>query len=162
MSEIFALQTSLAEALVRGTAVYLIIAVLFRLMPKRQTGNLSPNDLVAVIVVGSLAANAMSGGITGLSDIVLIMLTVLAWDYLFNLLEYRWPRLRGLAQDSPTLLIHNGRLVKPNLAKEWLTEQELLANLRKHGIEDIGRVKHAILEVDGQISVVTFEEEPGK
>lgn len=79
---------------------------------------------------------------------------IVLWDYLFNLAEYYFPRFRGIAQDSPTLLIHHGVLLRENLRKEKLTEQELTANLRKQGIADIAHVKQAILEVDGQISVV--------
>ena len=76
------------------------------------------------------------------------------WDYLFNLAEFHFPRLRQVTQDSPTLLIHNGKLIQNNLRREKLTEQEVSANLRKHGIEDVAEVRYAILEVDGQISVI--------
>ena len=62
-----------------------------------------------------------------------------------------------MTQDTPTLLIHNGQLVKENLRKEKLTEQELAASLRKHGIDDLAKVKQAVLEADGQISVVEQE-----
>jgi uncharacterized membrane protein YcaP (DUF421 family) len=79
---------------------------------------------------------------------------ILAWDYALNILEYYLPRFRRVAQDSPTLLVHNGRILSANLRQEKLTEEELRANLRKKGVLDLGRVKLAVLEVDGQVSVV--------
>lgn len=87
-------------------------------------------------------------------------MVIVIWDYLFNLAEFYFPRLRQVTQDSPTLLIHNGQLIQSNLRKEKLTEQEVSANLRKHGIKDIAEVRYAILEVDGQISVI--ENQPNR
>lgn len=85
---------------------------------------------------------------------MLLVTVVLGWSYILNLLEYHFPRWRTIAQDTPTLLIHNGEVLSANLEKEKLTEQELYANLRKNGVHDISQVHQAVLEVDGQISVV--------
>ena len=62
--------------------------------------------------------------------------------------------LRRRAQDTPTLLIYNGKLVEQNLRREKLTEEELWASLRRRGVLEIERVQQAVLEVDGEISVV--------
>ena len=142
------------EIVARGSLVYVAVAVVLRLVPKRQIGNISPNDMIALVIVGTLAADAMMGDIKALPDIILMIVVILLWDYLTNLAEYHFPRYRGVAQDSPRLLIHRGVLLKDNLRKEKLTEQELIASLRKQGVTDIGDVQQAILEVDGEISVV--------
>ena len=98
---------------------------------------------------------AAGGGVMDYWWVILLMLAIiLLWDYVFNVLEFHFPRFRRIAQDSPTLLIHNGHVLERNLRREQLTEEELKASLRKQGIEDIGRVKQAILEVDGHISVI--------
>ena len=138
----------------RGTGLYLALAVILRLMPKRETGSLSPNDMIGLVIVGNLAATAIAGKATSAADLMLLLSVVLAWSYLLNLLEYHFPRWRGVAQDSPTLLIYNGKVLTANLTKEKITEQELFANLRKSGIDDASRVKQAVLETDGHISVV--------
>nr|MBF0681973.1 DUF421 domain-containing protein [Pseudomonas sp.] len=143
------------EIIARGSLVYVAVAVVLRLVPKRQIGNIAPNDMIALVIVGTLAADAIMGDIKALPDIILMIVVILLWDYLSNLAEYHFPRYRGVAQDSPTLLIHRGVLLKDNLRKEKLTEQELIASLRKQGVTDIADVQQAILEVDGEISVVT-------
>ena len=143
------------EIAARGSLVYVAVAVVLRLVPKRQIGNIAPNDMIALVIVGTLAADAIMGDIKALPDIILMIVVILLWDYLSNLAEYHFPRYRGVAQDSPTLLIHRGVLLKDNLRKEKLTEQELIASLRKQGVTDIADVQQAILEVDGEISVVT-------
>lgn len=154
MVDAFALETPLWELIARGTVVYLALAVALRLMPKRNSGNLSPNDMIALIIVGTLAADGMIGDANTVTDLLVIVAVVLLCDYLFNLGEYYFPRLRGIDQHAPTLLIHDGVLIKENLRGEKLTEQELAASLRQHGIEDVAQVKQAILETDGHISVI--------
>ena len=73
---------------------------------------------VALVIVGSLAADAMIGDAKTITDIFLMLVVVLLWDYLLNLLEYHFPGFRKIAQDSPTLLIHNGKILKENLRRE--------------------------------------------
>ena len=152
--EPLAFDAPLWETALRGTVVYFVVAALMRLIPKRQTGNLSPNDLIALVIVGNLAGGGILGESKALGDILLLVAVILAWDYVLNMLEYYLPRFRRVAQDSPTLLVHNGRILSANLRQEKLTEEELRANLRKKGVLDLGRVKLAVLEVDGQVSVV--------
>lgn len=154
MADAFRLEMPLWEIAARAAIVYLAIALVIRFIPKRHTGNVSPNDLIALIIVGTLAADAILGQAKTLLDILLMAIVVLVLDYLCNVLEYYFPPFRKIAQDTPTLLIHNGQLLRRNLRHEKLTEQELMAALRKDGIEEIGQVKQAILEVDGHISVI--------
>lgn len=94
----------------------------------------TPLREIALVAVGSLAADAIRGEAKTVPDVLLPGLVVLLWGYLFNLVEYPFPRFRRIAQDTPTLLIHERRLLKDELRGEKLTEQELAANLRKQGI----------------------------
>lgn len=157
LANAFVLETPLWEIIARGTAVYVALAVVIRVIPKRQTGDLSDNDMIALVIVGALAADGILGDTTAILDVILMIVVVLLLDYFSNLLEYYFPRFRRIAQHAPTLLIHDGQLVKENLRKEKLTEQELVASLRKRGIDDLGRVKQAVLEADGHISVIEQE-----
>ena len=152
-------EAPLWEILARGSAVYLLIVVVLRLLPKRQMGSIAPNAILALVIVGSLAADAIMGDVKAPADILLLILVILAWDYLSNLAEYHFPRFRGVAQDSPTLLIYQGVLLRENLRKEKLTEQELAASLRMQGFDEISQVQQAILEVDGRVSVVAKQQD---
>lgn len=154
MGEAFVFETPIWEIVVRGTAVYLVITLALRVIPKRHIGNIAPNDMIALVIIGSLAADAILGEANTLPDLLLMVFVIILWDYLFNLAEYYFPRFRGVAQHAPTLLIHNGEILQGNLRKEKLTEQELAASLRQQGVSDITQVRHAILEVDGRVSVI--------
>jgi uncharacterized membrane protein YcaP (DUF421 family) len=154
MNEMDLITTPLWEIAARGTVVYLAIAVMLRLTPTRQTGSLSPNDMIALVIIGTLAADAIIGEAKGMADLLLMVLVIMLWDYLFNLAEFYLPRYRRIAQHEPTLLIHNGMLLHRNLQKEKLTEEELMANLRKRGFAEVHDVRLALLEADGEISVL--------
>ncbi len=157
MDGLFALEMPLLEILIRGSFVYLALVIMLRLIPKRNAGDISPNDMITLVVIATLAANAITGDTTALPDLLLMVLVIAAWDYLFNLLEYRFPRVRRITHNPPTLLIHNGELVADNLHREQLTKEELQANLRMQGVESISQVRQAILETDGKISILLKE-----
>ena len=154
MADAFSFEMPLWEIALRGTVVYLAVALIIRFIPKRHTGNVAPNDLIALIIVATLAADAVIGDAETIFDIILMIVVVLLWDYFFNLIEYYVPSFRRVAQDTPTLLVYNGAVLKENLRKEKLTEEELQSSLRRKGVSDPDRVQQAVLEVDGEISVV--------
>lgn len=157
MNENYMFETPIWEILVRGTVVYIILAVALRLIPKRQIGNIAPNDMIALVIIGALAADAIMGETKTLMDLLLMIFVIIFWDYISNAAEFYFPGFRKVAQHSPTLLIYNGEILKKNLRKEKITEQELLANLRLHGISNIDKVQQAVLEADGHISCIEKE-----
>ena len=154
MSEIFALSKPLWEIALRVTTVYLAIIVLMRVVPKRNAEHISPNDMLTLIVIGGIGTDSILGGSTSLDDIVVIIGVVLVWSYGLDQLEFRFPRLRSLLRDSPSLMIDNGRMVRRNMRRELVTEEELMVVLRKEGIADVSDVRSARLKADGEISVV--------
>lgn len=154
MSDLFDFEFSILETIVRGSVFYLAVVLIIRVIPKRETGSISPNDMIGLVIVGNLAGQAIAGEAMSGPDLLLLIAVVLAWSHVFNLIEFHFPRLRGIAQDTPTLLVYDGKIIRANLRQEKLTEQELSANIRKNGISDISMVKQAVLEADGHISVV--------
>lgn len=154
MTEIFELTKPLWEIGLRSTIVYFALLLLLRIIPKRDTGSISPNDILTLVVVGGMATDAIVGGSSSIGDILLMIWLILGWGYVFDLLEYRFPRFRGLFRDRQRLLIDHGRMAKRNMRTEMVTEEELMAVLRKEGIDDISLVRSACLEADGEISVI--------
>ena len=131
MSEVFGITKPLWEIGVRATVVYLALVVLLRVVPKRNAGHISPNDLLTVIVVGGVATDAIMGGSTSVGDNLLLIAVVIAWAYLLDQMEYRFPAVRRLLRDRQTVLIRDGRMIRPNMRRELVTGQELLAALRE-------------------------------
>jgi uncharacterized membrane protein YcaP (DUF421 family) len=146
------------EIVLRGSVAYVALIILVRVIPKRNAGHISPNDMLTLIVVGSLATGAIMGDSTSVADILLMIGLVLGWAYMFDVVEYRVPFLRNLLRDRQTILIDRGRMVRRNMRRELVTEEELMAVLRKEGITEVSLVRSACLEADGEISVIKESE----
>ncbi len=152
--ETFGLTTPLWEIVLRSSAAFLGLVALVRLVPKRNAGHISPNDMLILIVTGTIAADAITGDTASAGDLLLMTMLVLLWGYLLDVLEYRVPAFRRLMRHKQTALIEDGRFLRRNMRREMVTEEELIATLRKAGIADISEVASACLEADGEISVL--------
>jgi uncharacterized membrane protein YcaP (DUF421 family) len=150
----FELTLQFWEILVRSSIVYLVLILLVRMVPKRNAGHISPNDLLTLIVVGTVSTEAIIGGSTSILDILFMAAIILLWSWIVDQLEYRVPVLRKLLRHEASVLIENGRLNRRNMRRELVTEEELMANLRKEGVDSPARVRSAWLEADGEISFI--------
>jgi len=141
------------EFLVRGVVVYLFLIVLLRLTGKRQVGQLSPFDLVLLLVLSNAVQNSMNGGDNSLVGGLVSATTLVGVNWLVGLATYRSKRLAAVVEGRPEVLIHNGRLFESVLSDAKLTPHELDAALRQAGCTCVEDVHSAILENNGSISV---------
>lgn len=158
----FNLSMPLWELFVRGTIIYFALIFLVRVLPKRKTGHLSPNDMLFLIVIGGMGTDAIVGGSTSVGDILMMISLIVGWGYLFDIVEARSTFVQNLLRDRQTSLVEQGRLNKRNMRREMVTEEELMSVLREEGIDDISQVHSACLEADGEISVIPKGEHKSK
>ena len=104
--------------------------------------------------MGGVAVAAIAKEFMSVPSVLIIIGTVLGWNYLLDWLAYRVPILRPYLREPPTSLVEDGRMLQRNLRREFITEEELMAELRKQGVRDVSEVKEACLEADGSVSVV--------
>jgi uncharacterized membrane protein YcaP (DUF421 family) len=156
-AEIFAPQLSLPEILVRGTVVYFALLTLLRILPKWEAGPGSIASMLFIIIIGDLAAEGVKGQADSVTDVLLMVATVAMWVIVVDRLSYHFKWFRFLVQDTPTCLIRDGRLLRGNLRRETMTEEDLKAQLRRQDVDDVAHVLEAYLEPDGSISVVKKE-----
>jgi len=142
------------EKILRSGVVYFFILVAFRFTGKRQVGQLSLFDLVVLLIISNVVQNAVIGNDNSLGGGMIGAVTILALNWLVVEVSYRFKPARRLLEGEPTLLIHNGKLLQANLKRERITMEDLQAALRRNGGESLDRVRYAILEENGQISVV--------
>jgi uncharacterized membrane protein YcaP (DUF421 family) len=151
---VFFPSVGVAEIFLRGTIVYLFLFFILRLL-RREAGVIGISDLLLVVLIADAAQNAMSSDYKSITDGLILVGSIAFWDYFLDWLGYRFPSVRGLIRPPPLLLIKDGRLQRRNMRREMITEDELMGNLREHGVERIEEVKKAYLEGDGRISVIT-------
>ena len=151
---VFVTDVPIFELIVRGTVLYFVVFIILRSTLRRSAGELSMLDFIFVLLVANGAADAMTGGATSIPAGVITVATVVAWNYILNSIAYYVPFVERLLSPPPLLIVRDGKMVRKNMRKEFLTEQELMGQLREQGIEDLGGVKSAHLEGDGNISVI--------
>ena len=154
MGEAFPLSAPVWTIVGRTSLVYIAVVVLMRFAPKRRSGTISPSDIIALVLLGALAGDGIMGGANSVSDVMVMIGTVVTWGYLIDILEYRFPFFQRIIREDETSLIRDGKILWRNLRRERVTKDELMAALREEGSDDPSAVKSACLEADGQISVV--------
>lgn len=146
-------------ALLRTVVLYLVIIVGIRLLGKRQIGELEPSELVLALIIADLAAVPMQDlGIPLLAGIVPI-LTLLCLTTLISVLNLRSVRFRALLCGRPSIVVADGVIVERELRRNRLTLDELAEELRLKGCADLSTIRYAILETNGQLSVLLRTED---
>jgi uncharacterized membrane protein YcaP (DUF421 family) len=157
--KLFIPSTPLLEIFLRGSLVYLALFLMLRFVLKRESGTLGITDLLVVVLLADAAQNAMADDYRAIPDGLLLVATIVFWAYALDWMGYRFPRIRRLVHPQPLKLVEDGKMILRNLRKEFISEEELFTTLREQGVEDISRVRHAYMEGDGRISVITIEEQ---
>jgi uncharacterized membrane protein YcaP (DUF421 family) len=142
------------EIIARTSIIYIFLLVGFRLMGKRQLGNMNVFDMVVILIIANSVQNAMIGQDSSLLGGLLSAGTLLLLNYAMTELRSASEGFAHWLGGVPTLLVDEGEVCAANLRKEHMTEEDLLMALREHGIEAIDKVCRAVLETDGTISVV--------
>lgn len=153
VSEIFTPRVAL-EMVVRGTAVYWFLYVMFRLVIRRRVGAVGMADILIVVIVADAIQNAMSGTYETVGDGFVLVATLIAWTVFTDWLSYVSPALQKILEPPPLPLVRHGKLLRRNMRAEFVSEAELQQKLREHGITDYAEVEAANLESDGAVSVI--------
>ena len=146
------------ELIVRSLIVYVFLLVLIRLTGKRQVGQLAPFDLILLLVLSNAVQNAMNGGDNSVQGGLISAVTLVSLNYGIGYATFRNKRLEAIVEGRPQLLIHNGKLYKDVMEEQRLTQHELDAALRRQGVCDIWKVRMAMIENNGDITVQLKEE----
>ncbi len=148
------------EIALRTSVVYVLVLIGIRLTGKREVGQMTPFDLTLLLLLSNSVQNAMTGPDTSLAGGAVAALILLTLNFLLAELSGLNRRFRKMVQGSPTLLVHNGECITPHLAKEHVSMDELNRALREHGVACISDAALAVLEVDGSISVLKYDDVP--
>lgn len=147
------------EIVLRSTSVYVFMVIAIRLFGKKELSQLSTTDLVFIILISNSVQNAMVGSNSTLLGGLIAALVLFTLNYTFKLWMYRSPYFKESVEGKPIILVHNGVIDMMHMHHVQITMDELEEVVREHGIESYKQVKLAILEVDGNISVISGDEQ---
>lgn len=150
-------RTSLLEIVLRVLLIYLFLLVAMRLFGRKEMGRWTPMEFLGMLLLARTVGPALTGGDSSLTVAAVAALTLLGVTFLFDYLVHRSRRLEKLIEGEPELLIENGRVLEKAMKRELLTEQQLLAALRREKIESPEEVSRAYIESDGRITVIPKE-----
>jgi uncharacterized membrane protein YcaP (DUF421 family) len=149
----FNLSIGVGELLVRACAVYALVFVLLRVFGKKPLGQMSPFDLIVLLLVSEAVQNAMLGEEKSLTGGMIVAITLFALSETFGYAVWRSKRAGRVLDGTPSVLVRNGHVYSDVLAREQVTRSELMEAIRRQGCTSLSRVRFAILENDGHITV---------
>jgi uncharacterized membrane protein YcaP (DUF421 family) len=148
------LGSDLPSVVLRTAIVYVVLVLGFRLLGKREAGQLSTLDLVVLLVVANAVQNAMVGENTSLLDGLVAAAVILILDLVLHAAADRWEPLRNALDGEPTLLVDHGKILFENLRREGISDRELAVALRQNQLMSADEALFVFLETNGQISVI--------
>jgi uncharacterized membrane protein YcaP (DUF421 family) len=146
---------SYLNVIVSSAVVYIFISVAFRVFGKKELAQLSVLDIVFVLLISNAVQNAMVGSDTSLLGGLVAACTLFVLNYLFKYLLYRFKGFSRLVEGEPVILIVEGKVKDRNLRKMEISFDELVEAVHEHGVQSVRDVDLAILEVDGNISIMS-------
>ena len=157
LGALFGLSLPPAEILIRGTAIYWFLFLLFRFVLRRDVGSIGIADVLLLVLIADASQNAMAGGYQSVTDGCILVATIAGWNYALDWASYHSRFVRKVVEPKPLMLVKDGRLQRRVMRREMVTMGELMAKLREHGYEHVVQVKAARMESDGEITVLGYE-----
>lgn len=153
-TELFVPTHSLAEMIVRGTLMYLGLFLIFRFIVGRQSSAIGIADILVIVIIADAAQNAFAKDYKSITEGVMLVLTIVFWDFALDWLGYHSKFFAWLVKPAPLPLVRDGKMLHNNMRRELISADELRSQARQQGIADIADVKTACLESNGEISFI--------
>jgi uncharacterized membrane protein YcaP (DUF421 family) len=151
---VFVPSLGIAQVMVRGTIMYLALFAILRFIARRQAGSFGPADLLVIVLIADAAQNGLGQNYQSVTEGIILVLTIVAWEYVLDWLAWRFPALRPIIKAPSLTLVRDGRVLESNMKSEMLTRDELMGQLREQNIGELAEVRLAQIEGDGRLSVL--------
>ena len=146
------------DAVLRGTAIYVVLLLLFRLTGRRALSQVTTFDLVILLIISEATQQALLGEDFSLTQAALVIATLLLVDRGADYLSWRSDRFRRVTESVPAILVENGRVLSDVMTKFHVSIDDVMtAGREAHGLERMDQIKWAVLETSGGISVVPYQ-----
>jgi uncharacterized membrane protein YcaP (DUF421 family) len=143
------------ESVIRPALVYLFVLVLLRLTGKRTLAQITTFDFVLLLIISEATQQALIGEDNSMINCAIVVSTLIGLNILMSLLKQRSPWFDRLLDDIPLVIVADGKPLKDRMVKARVDEDDVLDAAREnHGLERMDQIRHAILERDGQISII--------
>ena len=146
------------DIVIRSVCVYLFMVMALRIFGKKELSQLNTADVILILLISNSVQNAMVGSNDSLLGGIVAALVLFIVNFLLKRIMNHSKFFKDLIQDKPEILVHNGKIEFKTLAKLGITSDELQEAMREHGIEFYKDVRLAMMEIDGNISIISGNE----
>lgn len=147
------------ESVWRAVIIYLVLMIVFRLTGKRSLSQITMFDFVLLLIISEGTQQGLIGDDYSVTGAIVIVVTLICLDVLISLLKQWSPRFAKVVDGSPLLLVDRGRVLRERMDRERISEDDVVGSARQtRGLERMDQVKYAVLEQDGQISIIPWEQ----
>lgn len=143
------------DIVIRSVSVYLFMVIALRIFGRKELSQLNTADIILILLISNSVQNAMVGNNTSLYGGLVAALALFLINFIFKKVMLKSKFIKGLIQDKPKVLIHDGKIDFKTISKLGITDDELKEAMREHGIEFYKDVKLAMMEIDGNISIIS-------
>ncbi len=147
------------DAVLRAGAVYLALLILFKLSGRRSLPQLTTFDFVLLLIIGEATQQALLGDDFSLTNMILVVATLIALDVGASLLKRRNEWLAHLLDGSPIIIVEDGVPMQWRMNKARLTLDDIMESARESGLERLDQIRYAIVERNGKISIIQRPDE---
>ncbi len=147
----------------RGVLIYLFVFVVFRIMGKRSLKEITIFDFVLLLIISEATTDALIGEDYSLTACFIMVSTLVGIDFVLSKISSKSVWLTLFLEGAPLIIVERGKPLKERMTKSRVDEEDILEAARlKHGLSRMDQVKYAVLERDGSISIIPFEQERQK
>ena len=146
------------ESILRGLLTYVFLLIIFRISGKRTLSQTTNFDLVLLLIISETIQHAMVDEDHSMTNGFLLIMTLVGTSILLSVLKQRIPALERWLDGCPLILVENGKLLRDRMDKCRVDEGDILTAARqRQGLERLDQIKFAVLERDGEITIVPRE-----
>lgn len=146
------------DTVLRGLSLYILLLVIVRFSGRRTMAQMTPFDLVLVLVISETTQQAMVGEDNSITNALVLIVTLFTVDIGLSYLKGLWPMAALAIDGAPTVLIRNGKVDERALKRARISMDDVLLAARLEGIDGPEAIRFAVLEIGGQISIIPFPE----
>lgn len=145
------------NALIRGVVIYLFLLVLFRILGKRSLSQITTFDFVLLLIIGEVTQQALLGQDYSITNALILIIVLMGTDLLLSKLKNKFSIVARIVEGAPLIVVENGKPLRTRMKKSGVDEEDVMEAARlRFGLTKMEEVKYAILERDGEISIVPY------
>lgn len=159
LSDMFSLPIPLLEKIIRPIIIYVLLIAAFRIFGRRELAQLNPMDFTVLLIISNTVQNSIIGNDDSVTGGAIGAASLFVVNWTLNWLTYRFPRLETITEGKAITLIDDGVMDKKTIHDQQISPQDFHEVLHRQGIEDVHRVRRAVLEASGTITVIPKDDD---